>query len=200
MLHHVEPRLFFCLMHMFVIHKFDLVACLNLNRKEKTKAKGIRKFGLKEKAKSAQRPPPSWPFSPLGPVHPRAPVLHLPLTSGPALSALSLARPCAHASPGRAFARCAPARLCHRPTGPGCQRLPSFNRLPERTACMHTETVVPTSPLHAKPSPRPLESPARAHFPCLVAEPPGLFQLKCLSPALEARPHLNRNNTSVPRI
>jgi hypothetical protein len=33
-----------------------------------------------------------------------------------------------------------------------------------------------------------------------VAEPPELFQLKCLSPALEARPHLNGNNTSVPRI
>jgi hypothetical protein len=36
--------------------------------------------------------------------------------------------------------------------------------------------------------------------PRIVAEPPELFQLKCLSPALEARPHLNRNNTSVPRI
>jgi hypothetical protein len=34
----------------------------------------------------------------------------------------------------------------------------------------------------------------------LVAEPPELFQLKCLSPTLEARPHLNRNNTSVPQI
>jgi hypothetical protein len=33
-----------------------------------------------------------------------------------------------------------------------------------------------------------------------VAEPPELFQLKCLSPALEARRHLNGNNTSVPRI
>jgi hypothetical protein len=33
-----------------------------------------------------------------------------------------------------------------------------------------------------------------------VAEPPELFQLKCLSPALEARPHLNRNKTLVPRI
>jgi hypothetical protein len=32
-----------------------------------------------------------------------------------------------------------------------------------------------------------------------VAEPPKLFQLKCLSPALEARPHLNRNKLSVPR-
>jgi hypothetical protein len=33
-----------------------------------------------------------------------------------------------------------------------------------------------------------------------VAEPPELFQLKCLSPTLEARPHLSRNKTSVPRI
>jgi hypothetical protein len=33
-----------------------------------------------------------------------------------------------------------------------------------------------------------------------VAEPPELFQLKCLSPALEARPHLNGNNPSIPRI
>jgi hypothetical protein len=28
-----------------------------------------------------------------------------------------------------------------------------------------------------------------------VAEPPELFRLKCLSPALKARPHLNGNNT-----
>jgi hypothetical protein len=33
-----------------------------------------------------------------------------------------------------------------------------------------------------------------------VTEPPELFQLKCLSPALEARPHLNRNKTLVPQI
>jgi hypothetical protein len=33
-----------------------------------------------------------------------------------------------------------------------------------------------------------------------VAEPSELFQLKCLSPALEARPHLNRNKTPIPRI
>jgi hypothetical protein len=33
-----------------------------------------------------------------------------------------------------------------------------------------------------------------------VAELRELFQLKCLSLALEARPHLNRNKTSVPRI
>jgi hypothetical protein len=35
---------------------------------------------------------------------------------------------------------------------------------------------------------------------CCVAELPELFQLKCLSPALEARPHLNGNNPSIPRI
>jgi predicted RNase H-like nuclease (RuvC/YqgF family) len=33
-----------------------------------------------------------------------------------------------------------------------------------------------------------------------VAEPPELFQLKSPSPALEARPHLNRNKMSVPQI
>jgi hypothetical protein len=33
-----------------------------------------------------------------------------------------------------------------------------------------------------------------------VAEVPELFQLKCLSPALKARPHLNGNNPSIPRI
>jgi hypothetical protein len=33
-----------------------------------------------------------------------------------------------------------------------------------------------------------------------VAELPELFQLKCLSPALEARPHLNGNNPSIPQI
>jgi hypothetical protein len=33
-----------------------------------------------------------------------------------------------------------------------------------------------------------------------VAEPPKLFQLKCLSPTLKARPHLNRNKTPVPQI
>jgi hypothetical protein len=34
----------------------------------------------------------------------------------------------------------------------------------------------------------------------VVVEPRELFQLKCLGPALKARPHLNRNKLSVPRI
>jgi hypothetical protein len=33
-----------------------------------------------------------------------------------------------------------------------------------------------------------------------VAEPPKLFQLKCLSHASRAATHLNRNNPSVPQI
>jgi hypothetical protein len=33
-----------------------------------------------------------------------------------------------------------------------------------------------------------------------VAEPPELFQLKCLSHALGAITHLNHNNPSVPQI
>jgi hypothetical protein len=34
----------------------------------------------------------------------------------------------------------------------------------------------------------------------IVAEPPELFQLKCLSHASGAVTHLNRNNPSVPQI
>jgi hypothetical protein len=37
-------------------------------------------------------------------------------------------------------------------------------------------------------------------YALFVAELPELFRLKCLSPALEARPHLNGNNPSIPRI
>jgi hypothetical protein len=33
-----------------------------------------------------------------------------------------------------------------------------------------------------------------------MAELPELFRLKCLGPTLEARPHLNGNNPSIPRI
>jgi hypothetical protein len=43
------------------------------------------------------------------------------------------------------------------------------------------------------------EGPSRGEGRC-VAELPELFQVKCLSPALEARPHLNGNNPSIPRI
>jgi hypothetical protein len=37
-------------------------------------------------------------------------------------------------------------------------------------------------------------------FDTIVAEPPKLFQLKCLSHALGVVTHLNRNNLSVPQI
>jgi hypothetical protein len=36
--------------------------------------------------------------------------------------------------------------------------------------------------------------------PSIMAEPPELFQLKCLSHASGAVTHLNRNNPSVPQI
>jgi hypothetical protein len=45
-----------------------------------------------------------------------------------------------------------------------------------------------------------LQATVGAEVAVTVAEPPELFQLKCLSPALEARPHLNGNNPSIPRI
>jgi hypothetical protein len=69
-LHLAEPRLFFCLMHMFGIYKFEFVACLNLNPKEKNKRKGIKNFGIKEKLKEAQSPL-SRPFGTFGPASPR---------------------------------------------------------------------------------------------------------------------------------
>jgi hypothetical protein len=37
MLHHAEPKLFFCLMHMFELFEFEFGACLNLNSKEEKK-------------------------------------------------------------------------------------------------------------------------------------------------------------------
>jgi hypothetical protein len=42
MLHHADPKLCFCLMHMFEIFKFEFVVRLDLNSKEKIKIKGIR--------------------------------------------------------------------------------------------------------------------------------------------------------------
>jgi hypothetical protein len=47
MLHHVEPRLLFCLMHMLELFEFG--ACLNLNPKEKNKRK--RKYEVQNKRK-----------------------------------------------------------------------------------------------------------------------------------------------------
>jgi hypothetical protein len=67
MLHHVEPKLFFCLMHMFELFEFEFGACLNLNSKEENKRKRIRNSGIKEKLKEAQSPLLPWPFGPLGP-------------------------------------------------------------------------------------------------------------------------------------
>jgi hypothetical protein len=51
-----------------------------------------------------------------------------------------------------------------------------------------------------KPNHLPANAVNESTTPDLVAELPELFQLKCLSPALEARPHLKGNNPSIPRI
>jgi hypothetical protein len=39
MLHLAEPKLLFCLMHMFELFDFAFVVCLNLNSKEKKQKK-----------------------------------------------------------------------------------------------------------------------------------------------------------------
>jgi hypothetical protein len=41
MLHHAEPKLFFCLTHMFKLFEFEFGACLNLNPKKKIKENGL---------------------------------------------------------------------------------------------------------------------------------------------------------------
>jgi hypothetical protein len=51
MLHHAEPKLFFCSMHMFELFEFELSSL------EKIKRKGIRKFREKGKPISAQLSP-----------------------------------------------------------------------------------------------------------------------------------------------
>jgi hypothetical protein len=53
MLHHAEPKLLFCLMHMFELFEFVFVVCLVLNSKEENKIKGIRTSGIKRKGKEA---------------------------------------------------------------------------------------------------------------------------------------------------
>jgi hypothetical protein len=56
MLHHVEPKLFFCLMHMFELFEFEL--CLNSMEKIKRKAfENSRKMGKPNSAHSAQSSP-----------------------------------------------------------------------------------------------------------------------------------------------
>jgi hypothetical protein len=55
-LHHAEPKLLFCLMHMFELFEFVFVVCLVLNSKEENKIKGIRNSGIKRKGKEARIP------------------------------------------------------------------------------------------------------------------------------------------------
>jgi hypothetical protein len=57
--------------------------------------------------------------------------------------------------------------------------------------CIENEEVIVEEEETAPPTETP---PAGSSF---VVEPPELFQFKCLSPTLKARPHLNRNKTSV---
>jgi hypothetical protein len=43
----------FCVMHMFQIFKFEFVAWLDLNSKQKIKIKGYQNFRIKENEKEA---------------------------------------------------------------------------------------------------------------------------------------------------
>ena len=86
LLHHAEPKLFFCLMHMVEIFEFEFVFEFELSSLEKIKRKGIRNSREKEKPNSAQS-------AQLGPCPVCAPVCPpLPDKRTPCLSAQSRAR------------------------------------------------------------------------------------------------------------
>jgi hypothetical protein len=63
LLHHVEPKLFFCLVHMFELFEFEFVFEFELSSLGKKKRKRIRNSGKKEKGKQ-RKPPPSSAFQP----------------------------------------------------------------------------------------------------------------------------------------
>jgi hypothetical protein len=54
LLHHDEPKLFFCLMHMVELFEFEFVFEFELSSLEKIKGKDIRNSREKEKPNSAQ--------------------------------------------------------------------------------------------------------------------------------------------------
>ena len=56
LLHHVEPKLFFCLMHMFELFEFEFVFEFELSSLEKIKRKGIRNSGINKKTEEAHLP------------------------------------------------------------------------------------------------------------------------------------------------
>jgi hypothetical protein len=170
MLHHVEPKLFFCLMHMFELFGFEFGACSNLNSKEKNK-KGIRNSKIKGKTKGARPPtlPAFWPIQPnCPPTRPRL-LIGEPHLSVPRLT-LSHALPPSLRS-GAAMSSLWPvarSRAVLLSRGPRLPvPLPFFNRPPARTARTHTEIAAPTSPSSVKLSSRSRFKSLRAPtFPC----------------------------------
>jgi hypothetical protein len=61
-------------------------------------------------------------------------------------------------------------------------------------------TSIPTGAVVGSPVEPPVAADVEMAKVPPVAEPPELFQLKCLSHASGAVTHLNRNNPSVPQI
>jgi hypothetical protein len=89
LLHHVEPRLFFDLMHMFELFEFGFMFEFELSSLEKIKIKSFRKSLEKKKS--------FWPIKPILCLLPRPRVcvfvLWAPLVSSPPSSNLRSARP-----------------------------------------------------------------------------------------------------------
>jgi hypothetical protein len=171
MLHHAEPKLFFCLMHIFELFEFEFGVFLNLNSKEK---KGLEIRKQKRKTKEAQPPSLLGLLAQTGPAsRPRA---HPhPLTGGPHLSALCLARLLSLYLVGPPRRRSGPLRahaLCRCPACPTCQSLspPSTVRprglwaSTPRQSRPHRLSVRNRRPDHLFKSLRASTSPCPTHF------------------------------------
>jgi hypothetical protein len=173
MLHHAEPKLFFDLMHMLELFEFEFVFEFELSSLENIKRKATRNSEKKRKPISAQFSP----TQPSGAAHARplcltatfltpARSLLFPLTSGPHVSAPSLARPRAcvlsaqRAPPVGASARC----KNRTPLSPSCRTRLSVP-LPPLTSSLrarHGRVHVRVISEHY-PRARPLLKPPLAH-------------------------------------
>jgi hypothetical protein len=150
----LNPKFYFCLIHMLVEFQFEFRAYLYLSLNDKIKIKGDRIIRIKEKE----------PFGPVSPLQPHI-CLSLPLPLGPHLSAPiplaahdpSLSAPRAPRAPLASRPACTSADTLAQPVSsislPATATLPGARRRESRPMSRHTLTQ----------SPRPLALLSLAH-------------------------------------
>jgi hypothetical protein len=186
MLHHAEIKLYFWLMHMFEIFKFEFVVWLDLNSIEK-KIKENR-LGIQNKKKSQRSPITPHPGLSAQVAHLPLPGAHLPPQPyGPCMSTPSLTRLLSGPHPSAPLPITALVCLCHRLAGLGCQlHLPSLTTSSQAhhgrahvtrfSATTHTPDSYSNPLLPARPFPPPTDraQPTLAHA---LSLPPKYYTL-----------------------